>query len=259
MSDLLLVVIFSLLGGVGSLLGAFAVFAGKKRTNKIIEITTPFAAGALLAAAFVDLLPEALHGVVGDDESILIVSLAVLSGVLIFFILERATRWFHHHKHHSHDDNEKSATIPLIITGDTIHNFIDGVAIAAGFLVSPITGIITTLAVAAHEIPQEIGDFGLLLSKGMKKKKVILVNIFSALSTVVSAVIFFLIGSGNDIPLSPVLGVTAGLFIYIAISDIIPEIQSNEKKRFIGIQTIMLFVGVIVVGVLTKFLHGFIE
>src|SRR5690606_4025936 len=104
---------------------------------------------------------------------------ATLGGILIFFLLERFLRWFHHH-HDEEDEAHEDANASLIVIGDTLHNFIDGIAIAAGFLISVPTGIIVTLAVAAHEIPQEIGDFGLLLKKGYSKKKVLLVNALSA-------------------------------------------------------------------------------
>ncbi len=273
-SSLIQVIFFSLVGGVFSLIGGILLLANRKSAVGIAKYATPFAAGALLAAAFVDLLPDAFHGVFEGIESaeeagvshdlihelfendVLMVCSAVLLGILAFFLLERAVHWFHHHSQHG---DEKDARVPLIIIGDTVHNAIDGVAIAAGFLVSPISGIIVTLAVAAHEIPQEIGDFGLLLSKGLSRGKVLLANILSALATTVTAVIFFLIGSGVEVPLGIILGLTAGFFIYIAVSDIIPTIHAHEKKRFIGWQTVLLIIGVIAVSAATLSLHQFID
>lgn len=255
MEGLLQVIFFSLIGGVFSLTGGVILLAKRSWAAWLVKFATPFAAGALLSAAFVDLLGEAGHE--GNVENALY---GALAGILVFFLLERAIHWFHHHKFDSdHKHDLKSEKIPLIVIGDTIHNFIDGVAIAGAFLVSPATGIVVTLAVAMHEIPQEIGDFGLLLSKGMKRKSVLLVNFFSALATVVAAVIFYLIGQNFEIPLDVVLGLTAGFFIYIAVSDLIPEIHTHEKHRFIGWQSVMLLIGVALVTVATKSLHGIIE
>ena len=255
MEGLLQVIFFALIGGVVSLIGGVILLAKRSWASLLVKFATPFAAGALLSAAFVDLLGEADHE--GDIENALY---GALAGILVFFLLERAIHWFHHHKFDSdHEHNAKSEKVPLIIIGDTLHNFIDGIAIAGAFLVSPATGIVVTLAVAMHEIPQEIGDFGLLLSKGMKRKSVLLVNFFSALATVVAAVIFYLIGQNFEIPLDVVLGLAAGFFIYIAVSDLIPEIHNHEKNRFVGWQSIMLLIGVIFVTVVTNLLHGFIE
>ncbi|MCL2451784.1 ZIP family metal transporter [Candidatus Saccharibacteria bacterium] len=256
-----MVIFFSLVGGVFSLIGGVALIASKKNAVRVARYVTPFAAGALLAAAFVDLLPEAFRSVIelGDHEAIdgavLGISAGILIGILGFFLLERAIHWFHHRGQHSDD---KDARVPLIVIGDTVHNFIDGVAIAAAFLVSPTTGIVVTLAVAAHEIPHEIGDFGLLLGKGLSRGKVLLINALSALATTVAAVIFFLLGHSVEIPLGLVLGITAGFFVYIAVSDLIPAIHAHEKQRFIGVQTVMMLIGVIVVSIATLLLHQFV-
>lgn len=252
MSNLYQVIFFSLIGGVISLIGGILLLSNKKRAGRLTEYATPFAAGALLAAAFVDLLQEAAHE--GDIEKALNFTLI---GIITFFLLERFLRWFHHH--HEEADKKSSPEIPLIVIGDTIHNFIDGIAIAAGFLVSPSTGIVVTLAVAAHEIPQEIGDFGLLLSKGMKRAKVLLVNLLSALATTVAAILFFTIGENYEISLDIALGLVAGFFIYIAVSDIIPSIHKKEEKVIAGPQTIFLILGILIVSFATIYLHQFIE
>jgi zinc and cadmium transporter len=252
MSTLAQVIFFSLIGGVFSLIGGFLLIKNKKRAKKFAKYATPFAAGALLAAAFIDLLPEAAE--MGDVETALTWTML---GILLFFVLERFLRWFHHH--HEHESKKSDPTTSLVVIGDTIHNFIDGIAIAAGFLVSPETGIVVTLAVAAHEIPQEIGDFGLLLHKGMSRRNVILVNMFSALATTVAAVIFFQIGSSTEIALDVVLGLVAGFFVYIAVSDIIPSIHKNEDKTIAGPQTIILLSGALIVSLVTTSLHQYID
>ena len=250
MNDLLMVIIFSLLGGIISIIGGVLLISSKRR-NKFAGYATAFAAGALLAAAFVDLLPEAFHD--GDAHA---VSLFVLIGILAFFILEGFVHWFH--RHHRHNSKTTDPVVPLIIIGDTVHNFIDGIAIAAGFLVDPMTGIIVTLAVAAHEIPQEIGDFGLLLHKGVKRSKVFLINALSALATTVAAVIFFLLGSNFELPIAPILALIAGFFIYIAVSDIIPSIHQEKSRRAIARDSIILVIGVVVVSAVIYLLHSMI-
>ena len=164
---------------------------------------------------------------------------------------------FHHH--HDHKDKKSDPTKSLIVIGDTLHNFVDGIAIAAGFLIDTSTGIVVTAAVAAHEIPQEIGDFGLLLKKGMSRRNVMLVNLVSALATTVAAVIFYQLGENNSISLDVVLGLVAGFFIYIAVSDIIPTIHAKEDKQIAGPQTLLLIFGVIGVSLVTNYLHEYID
>lgn len=256
MNDWLLLLIFALLGSVVSLVGGLYLLYGKWGTRKLQRIAVPFAAGSLLAAAFIDLLPEALEG----ESNAHTVSLMALVAFLVFFLLERTLTWFHHHHEHEHtSEGPHRRNVPLIVIGDTLHNFIDGLAIGASFLVSPATGIVTTLAIAAHEIPQEVGDFGLLLSKGMKKRRVFLVNFYSALATVVAAVLVFGLGGSFPISESLLLAMTAGFFIYIAASDIIPTIHAEPSRRAGNLQAIALIIGVVFVGVSTTMAHGYID
>ena len=243
------VLICSLAGGVLSLVGGMALLASKKRAS-LAEYATAFAAGALLASAFVDIIPKALESADGE-----MVSIFILAGLIIFFVLEIILSWFHKHGVKDKTDGAKPI-VPMIIIGDTLHNFIDGIAIAAAFLVSPTSGIIVTIAVAIHEIPQEVGDFGVLLHNGLSRKKVLLVNIASSLATTIAAVGFYLFGSYLDISFAPLLGIIAGFFIYIATSDIIPSIHS-EKLRSAKLKKMgILLIGVIVVGVAVTALHG---
>jgi zinc and cadmium transporter len=245
------VIIFSLLGGLVSLAGALIFLRSKTSADKLAKYATPFAAGALLAAVFLDLLKEGVA-----ESSVDTVMMAALAGILIFFLAERLLHWFHHHHQHENSDPSKS----LIIVGDTAHNVLDGVAIAAAFLVSVPTGIVTTIAVAAHEIPQEIGDFGLLLKKGMPRKKVLWVNVFSALATTVAAVITFALGSADRLPIGLLLGLSAGFLLYIALSDVIPEIhESASKKHILDWQPILLILGVVIVGLSINLSHKYIN
>lgn len=244
------VIIFSLAGGLLSLIGAVFFLRSKQSADKLARYATPFAAGALLAAVFLDLLKEGV-----EESSVDTVMIAALSGIVIFFFAERLLHWFHHHHQHENSDPSKS----LIVVGDTIHNALDGVAIAAAFLVSIPTGIVTTIAVASHEIPQEIGDFGLLLKKGMSRKNVLLVNIASALMTTLAAVVTFAAGSADKLPIGLLLGLSAGFLLYIALSDVIPEIHENaSKKHILDLQPILLLLGVIVVGLSIHISHKYI-
>lgn len=252
MDEIFIVIFFSLVGGLFSLIGGVILLKRKEITDNFISYVTPFAAGALLAAVFMDLLPEGVHQENGDT-----VFMAALMGILGFFLAERFLRWFHHH----HEDDEGTdPSAKLIIAGDIAHNVLDGVAIAAAFLVSVPTGIITTVAVAAHEIPQEIGDFGLLLSKGMRRRKVLMVNILSALATTVAAVATYLLGSDERLPVALLLGISAGFLLYIALSDVIPTIhQRADKSKLLQWQTAMLLIGVIVVGLAVNLAHSYID
>jgi zinc and cadmium transporter len=250
MADYPTVIFYSLIGGIFSLLGGILLMSRRKSASVLAKYATPFAAGALLSAVFLDLLHEGVEEANPDT-----VLTAALIGMVVFFLAERFLRWFHHHHQHGSDP-----TTSLVIAGDTIHNILDGIAIAAAFLVSVPTGIITTIAVAAHEIPQEIGDFGLLLHKGLSRAKVILVNIVSALATTVAAVITFAIGSEQNLPLGVLIGLSAGFLLYIAASDIIPEIhERTPKQKLFSWQPILLVIGVVVVAGAIQLAHKYID
>ncbi|HMS23893.1 MAG TPA: ZIP family metal transporter [Candidatus Saccharibacteria bacterium] len=253
MANLGQVIIFSLLGGVVSLIGGILLLSSRKTAEKLAVYATPFAGGALLAAVFLDLLKEGV-----ESSPIETVMIATLSGILIFFIAEGFLHWFHHH--HEHSDKQNDPKISLIVAGDLLHNALDGVAIAASFLISVPTGVITTMAVAAHEIPQEIGDFGLLLSKGMRRRNVLLVNLISALATVLFAVLTFMLGSEDKLPLGALLGLSAGFLLYIAMSDVIPTIHNNkERKNRFTVQALLLLLGVLFVGLSIEIAHKYVD
>lgn len=245
------VIFFSLVGGLFSLVGGLLLLSRKNIAKTLAEYATPLAAGALIAAVFLDLLKDGLEEAPAD-----LVLMAALAGIIIFFYAERFLHWFHHH--HQHD--EADPAVSLIIIGDLVHNALDGVAIAAAFLVSVPTGIVTTIAVAAHEIPQEIGDFGLLLAKGLSRAKVLWVNVASALATTVMAVITFSLGSADKLPIGALLGLSAGFLLYIALSDIIPTIhETAPKQRLFDIRPLLLLLGVLIVGIAIQLTHSFIE
>lgn len=242
MTILAYIILFTLIGSVVSLIGGVLLLLNKKIALKISHFLTAFAAGALLSTAFFDLLPEAN------------LPFWTLFGVLAFFLLER---FIHHHHSHGKAEEEKKSVIPLVIIGDIVHNFTDGVAIAATFLISIPLGIITSLAVAAHEIPQEIGDFGLMLHKGLNRKKVLLINFYSSLAAIAGAILTYIYKESIEGLLPVILAVTSGFFIYIALANLIPEIHNRDNQKVAFWETVMLFIGVIVIYFAIFSLEGF--
>lgn len=253
MNIYLQILIVTVAGGLLSLAGGLALLSNKRSAKKLAALAVPFAAGALLGAAFFELLPEAFSS--GEAQGI---SMWVLSGIVAFFLLEYFIHWFHHE--HNHTDAHQKSTALLVIIGDTIHNLIDGIAVGAAFLISPATGIVAAVAVASHEIPQEIGDFGLLLKYGYRRKKVILINIFSALAATVGAITTFWVGSQAQLPVNELLAITGGLFIYIASSDLIPAIHHDTRGNKAKISAALLLVsGLFVVYAATETAHSYLE
>ncbi|MGA7616267.1 MAG: ZIP family metal transporter [Thermoanaerobaculia bacterium] len=261
MSTLGYILLFSFIGSIVSLVGGVVLLSREGFAEKLGSVLAPFAAGTLLGTAFLDLLPEAQR--VSNGWNVFALTLA---GIVVFFILERFVRWFHHHHEHTHEHgpehvhadpcppDEDSVTIPLIVFGDTVHNFIDGIVIAGTFLISIHLGIVTSIAVAAHEIPQEIGDFSILLHRGLSRTKVLVFNVVSALATMVGAVATYFIGKAV-VGLMPIfISLTAGFFIYIASSDIIPEIHSHRRRGFALVETVALLGGIAAIWTAVAFL-----
>ncbi|MBI2074621.1 MAG: ZIP family metal transporter [Candidatus Levybacteria bacterium] len=228
MSTLAYILLFTFLGSVASLIGGFILLSHEKLALKISHFLASFAAGVLLGTAFFDLLPEAAHEAEKTEINIFFWTLL---GIVLFFLIERFIHWFHHHEEYQEHERESKSTLPLIIIGDTVHNFIDGIVIAATFMVNIPLGIVTTIAVAAHEIPQEIGDFGLMLHKGLARKKIIIVNILSAAVAFIGAITTYLLGNVLEGYIPIFLALTAGFFIYIATSDLIPEIHYENSSN----------------------------
>ena len=219
--------------------------AHKNFAVRIAHFLSAFAAGIFLGAAFLDLLPEALHEAEGTNINIFALTLC---GIVFFFLMERSIHWFHHHGEEAYaHEKEGASVVPLIIVGDTVHNFIDGMAIAATFMTDPTLGIVTTFAVMAHEIPQEIADFGLLLHKGISRKLVIVINILSASAAFAGALLVYLLGGIFQGYIPAFLAITAGFFIYIATSDLIPEIHYEKKGFQALLKASLLIAGILVI------------
>lgn len=243
------IILFTLLGSVVSLIGGILLLIKEKFALKISHFLASFAAGTLLGTAFFDLLPEAQElGETGEVN----IFLWTLIGILLFFFMER----FIHHHNHGRNPDEKKSVVPLIVIGDTLHNFIDGVAMAATFLVSIPLGIVTSLAVAAHEIPQEIGDFGLMLHKGVARARVLKINLFSSLAALVGAVLTYMTKDSIETLLPVVLALAAGFFIYIAAANLIPEIHNRDNKKVAFWESVCLLIGVMVIYLAISSLEG---
>jgi len=252
MSLLTYIILFTTIGSIFSLVGGVLLLV-YKRVNKITHILSSFAAGALLGAVFFDLLPEGLEQSESTIGSNFL--LFILIGILAFYFLERIIHW----QHQFHDIMKSHEPIvPMIIIGDSIHNLVDGVAIAAAFFVNIPLGIITAFAVGMHEIPQEIGDFGVLLKKGLRRKTVLLLNFFSALTALIGALLTFYLGSAIS-ELSVILvAVAIGFFLYISLSNLIPEIHHENRKSFGLAESTALIAGILITFYAIQSLHSFL-
>jgi len=240
---LVYIIVFTLIGSILSLFGSLFLLLKQKITQDFSQKLISFAAGALIATAFLDLLPEAAE--LNEGPQIFLFSLL---GFVSFFFAEKYIRLFHYH----HGHGEKPSTV-LVLAGDGIHNFVDGVAIAVAFLVSIPLGIVTTIAVASHEIPQEIADMGVLLANGLPKARALIFNFLSAITALIGAIAAFLLAGRIEGYLYIFLAVAAGHFIYIAASDLIPELHEKSRgKRDFG--SILIFV----LGILTIYLSSLI-
>ncbi len=221
-----------------SLIGAVMLLFRKINIKNILLFLVSFAAGALLGDVFIHLLPEAVE----EFGFTLNLSIYVLLGILVFFILEKFIQWRHCHTPTAEDHPHPLATMNLI--GDSLHNFVDGMIIAGSYLVSIPLGFATTLAVILHEIPQEISDFGVLLHGGFSKKKALLFNFFSALLAIIGAAIVLMIGTSIENFSLFLIPFTAGGFIYIASADLIPEMHKETKPSTSIIQLIAFVLGI---------------
>ena len=235
------VLIVSLLAFVGLLFLAVKV----KTLHNLLLFLVSFSAGALLGDAFLHLLPE----IVEDVGFTLIVSLSLLFGMFLFFILEKFIHW--NHCHHPVTKEHPHAFAVTNLVGDGFHNLLDGLIIGAGYLVNIPVGIATTLAVIFHEIPQEIGDFGVLVHGGFSKVKALMYNFLSALLAVFGVIVALLLGGIGSFN-SYLVPFAAGSFIYIATADLIPEIHKETKISISGLQVLGFVLGVLVMVLLLR-------
>ncbi len=243
---LISVIIVSLVAFVGVL----TLFLKQKLLEKILFWLVSFAAGALLGAAFLDLLPEALEHSGG------VVLIYALIGVVTFYIIETFMFWYHchygHHHHHKHPRVKSFAYLNLV--GDGVHNFVDGMIIAAAYLTSTTLGLTTTLAVILHEIPQELGDFGILIYGGFKRGKALFFNFLCAVSAIFGALAVYAFSARIEHLTEFLVPFAAGGFIYIASADLIPELHKETNFKKALMQLLCFILGMAIIYAIT-FLH----
>lgn len=249
MTVLLWIVTASFVGGALSVLCA-ALFALNARAHWVNALVS-YAIGALLGAVFLDILPEAI----AMTHSGAALSATILFGILLFFTLEKLLLWRHcHHDHcevhephevpESHEASAHGRSGMMIMVGDTFHNFVDGVIIAAAFMTDIHLGIVTALAIIAHEIPQEVGDFMILLHSGYSKVQALTLNLVSSLATLVGGVLaYFALQSMQDF-VPTLLGLAAASMIYVAVADLIPGLHQRTRLRDTVEQVLLIVAGV---------------
>jgi zinc and cadmium transporter len=227
-----------------SFVGVLCLAIKENILNKILLILIGLSAGALMGGAFLHLLPEAVENSTGLN-----VYLFVLIGFILFFLIEKVLHWRHCHK----GECDVHTFQYMNLVGDSIHNFIDGMIMAASFVVSIPLGITTTIAISTHEIPQEIGDFGVLLYGGFSKKKAILLNFVVALTAVMGGIVGYFVSSLIDNIVLFILPFAAGGFLYIAATDLVPEIRKElDMKKYMV--TLLVFICGILIMWVTKIL-----
>ena len=231
-------------GSVGGLITAsILLFVGKATRDRVVPWLVSYAVGTLLGAALLKLTPEALSSLAPTPALG-----ALLAGIMTFFVLEKLVLWRHSHDDHECDVHKSTAT--LVILGDAVHTFVDGVVIAAAVLVSVPLGMTTALAVAAHEIPQEAGDFAILLASGYSRSRALLLNLSSAAGGVAGAAAMLLFGGNAPEILPYVLAFAAGNFLYVAMADLIPTLHRGTLDRNAVRQLILIGLGVATIVVL---------
>lgn len=212
-----------------------------------------YSVGVLLGVTFLHLLPEAFYA--ADDPHALFA--IVLAGILAFFLLEKAALWRHSHGHaHDHDHGTQRASGMLILAGDAFHNFVDGVLIAAAFLADFRLGLATTLAVMMHEVPQEIGDFMVLLHAGYTRRRALLLNVAASVASVAGAVLGYLVLDRMQALVQYALALAASCFIYIAIADLIPHLHRENRRAELWWQIVLIAAGIGTIAVAGALLHA---
>jgi zinc and cadmium transporter len=223
------------------------------RVRRMATVFVSFAVGALLGDAFIHLVPQTFAGD-GPGTARLAPSLLILAGMMVFFVVEKLLRHSHgilHEHFHGHQAINRPELAAINILGDAIHNFIDGIVIGASYLASPALGLSTTLAVLLHEIPQEFGDFGILIHSGLSIRRAVLVNLASASVAILGTAMSLIAGSvAQEAVTSSLLPVTAGGFVYLAAADLIPELQHDRSLQGLAVQTILISMGIAVMGLL---------
>jgi len=234
------IIFFSVLGSVGAILTAsLFILIGEKIQKKLVTSLLSFATGTLLTAALIGLIPEAIE-LAGSH----LISIVILGGILFFFFLEKFLIW----RNCQVNDCEIHAHAPgpLVLIGDAFHNFTDGIVIAAAFLANFGVGLAAGITILMHEIPQETGDFAILLHNGMSKKKALLYNLLSSSTTIPSAIISYFVLDIFQTTVPLFLAISAASFLYIALSDLTPQLHQKTEAKEILKQLILVVLGILI-------------
>lgn len=253
MSILAWIVVASISGGALSVLLA-AIFALNERMQRYLGSMVSYAIGAMLAAVFLDVLPEAIK----QSKNVSVLSATVLFGILLFFILEKLVLWRHcHHEHceaheliesergHDHDHGRSGL---MITVGDTFHNFVDGIIIAAAFLTDTHLGVVTAVAIIAHEIPQEVGDFAILLHSGYSKVRALQLNMVASFASVAGGILGYFMLQTMQSWIPTMLALAAASLLYVAVADLIPGLHKRAQLRDTIQQVTLIAMGVLTVA-----------
>ena len=260
MNDFLLIVLLTGLSGLASALAAsMFLVASESRRASILPHLVSFATGALLGAAFLGLVPHSLESMGPDGAHR--VGLSLLLGILTFFVLEKFVLWRHCHDdpceaHSPSPDARARASARLILAGDGFHNVLDGVLVAAAVMTDTSLGVVAALAVAAHEIPQEVGDLAILLHGGYSRRRALALNLLTSLTSIAGGIVaYFALGTAMHL-LPYALAFAAASFIYIAVADLIPGLHRRIDARAGVEQLVFIALGVVLVYVVHAQLHG---
>ena len=260
MNILLWIIVFTLAGGViSALVASLYLLLGESARRRMLPHFVSFAIGALLGAAFLGLLPHAIEN--AGLERVHVIGLTFTFGILIFFVLEKAVIWRHCHASHCEahalpaDELRNAAAGKLILIGDSLHNMIDGVLIGAAFLTDFHLGVVTALAVIAHEIPQEVGDVAVLLNGGLSPKKSFTLNMIAGFTTVVGGVLAYFVLAQFLQALPFVLAIAAGSFVYVAVADLIPGLHKQTEVAGSVAQVFFIGLGLAVIFFSHSILH----
>ena len=263
MTTLTWIISATLLGGVLSVIVAAALALRAKASQ--IPVLISYAVGALLGAVFIELLPEAFE----RADSAQSMAGTILAGILIFFVLEKLVLWRHCHveqceahdppvpvihSHHGHDHGRSGL---MIVIGDTFHNFVDGILVAAAFLANTELGIVTALAIIAHEIPQEVGDFLILLHSGYTKRAAFALNMLSSAAMVLGGVIAYYALQTMEQWVAPLLGLAAASMLYVSVADLIPGLHRRPELRATAQQVVLIGLGIGTIWLVGELAHTF--
>lgn len=265
MNTLSWIIVATFAGGILSAVVA-ALFAIKAKPAQVPMLVS-YAVGALLGAAFIEVLPHAFY----QSESIEATAATVLFGILGFFILEKLVLWRHchveecevhdphapsqqTHSHNGHGDHGRSGM--MILIGDTFHNFVDGVLIAAAFMADTQLGIVTSIAIIAHEVPQEVGDFLILLHSGYSKRSAMLLNMLASAAMVVGGVLAYFTLQVAEALVTPLLALAAASMLYVAVADLIPGLHRRPELAATAQQVLLIGLGIATIWLIGSWAHG---